>query len=89
MTDQCPCRFFVSGFEVGDDNSCEKIEVKKKPDAPIVKRDEPAKPPKAAETKPEPSGQILCDMGGCRPVKKGCKLIPAVSGTGPAREQCS
>ena len=87
--DKCSKVVCKAGFEVGDDNSCEKIEVKKKPDAPIVKRDEPAKPPKAAETKPEPSGQILCDMGGCRPVKKGCKLIPAVSGTGPAREQCS
>ena len=127
-----------AGFEVGDDNTCEKIEVKKpetpmakqddkqKPaaddkkgnlskealyarcnaqlgaivngsaslmqqqaagsaleacvanggraSAPATKRDEPAQAPKAAETKSAPSGQIFCDGGGCRPLKKGCRV---------------
>ncbi len=38
-------------YEVGDDNACEKIEVKKKPAAPVEKRDEQAKP-KSTESKP-------------------------------------
>jgi len=40
-----------AGFEVGGDNTCEKIEVKKKPDAPIAKRDESA--PKQSPEKPD------------------------------------
>ncbi len=64
-----------AGFEVGDDNNCEKIEVKKPatPTTPTTKRDESAKP-KAAEAKPETGGQIICGTGGCRPVKKGCRI---------------
>ena len=121
-----------AGFEVGDNNACEKIEVKK-PAAPVAKRDEPAKPadskpnqsastpssskqpcsmaaqgqfgvanasnpcpthdsskpPKAAEAKSAaPSGLILCNSLGCRPISKGCRLIPAVSGSSAAREEC-
>lgn len=80
--DKCSRIVCKAGFEVGDDNTCQKIEVKK-PAPPVVKRDEPAaKPeakPKAADS--APSGQILCNMGGCRPVKKGCR-IEMQTGTG-------
>ena len=34
-----------AGYEVGDDNTCEKVEVKKKPVPPVAKRDEPAGKP--------------------------------------------
>ena len=61
------------GFEVGDSNACEKIEVKK-PTPPAAGRDESAKPPKAAQAKSEATGQIMCDAGGCRPVRKGCRI---------------
>lgn len=70
-----------AGYSVGDDNTCEKIEVKK----PTAKRDglnrersERAKT-EVVPTKPQASGQMICGSGGCRPVAKGCRLggIPA------------
>jgi hypothetical protein len=66
-----------TGYEVGNDNSCEKIEIKK----PTAKRDEPSKRERlerakteAAPAKPQTSGQIFCNGQGCRPVQKGCRL---------------
>ena len=64
------------GYEVGDDNTCEKIEVKK----PSAKRDDPKRERpdrakvEASEAKPQASGQIVCSQQGCRPVAKGCRL---------------
>lgn len=64
-----------TGYEVGDDNECEKIETRK----PAARR-EPTKPqrtasePAAAAKPAAPSGQILCNNQGCRPVSKGCGI---------------
>ena len=69
--DKCTRITCRAGYEVGDDNTCEKIEVKK-PAPPVAKQDESTKPAKAAETKP--TGQIICDSGGCRPLRKGCRI---------------
>jgi hypothetical protein len=75
------------GYEVGDDNTCEKIEVKK----PTAKREEPKaqrnKPDRAkaeaAPAKPQASGQMVCSQQGCRPVAKGCRLAsPRYAGGG-------
>lgn len=41
--DRCTKITCRAGYEVGDDNTCEKIEVKKKPE-PVAKRDDAAKP---------------------------------------------
>jgi hypothetical protein len=85
--DRCTKITCRAGYEVGDDNTCEKVEVKK----PTAKRDEPkarvgaperAKA-EAAPSKPQASGQIFCDGQGCRPVPKGCSLNPGGSGPGP------
>jgi hypothetical protein len=62
---------------VNDNNECEK-----KREKPAAKREEsPAKPeqrkPRNAEaqpSEPQASGQIICGSGGCRPVRKGCRL---------------
>jgi hypothetical protein len=66
------------GYEVGDDNTCEKIEVKKptaKRDAPKENRDSPERAKvEASPSKPQASGQIVCSAAGCRPVQKGCHL---------------
>lgn len=43
--DRCTKITCRAGYEVGDDNTCEKIEVKKKPAPPVAKRDEPATKP--------------------------------------------
>jgi hypothetical protein len=65
-----------AGFEVGDDNTCERIEVKK----PAAKREEPKSKRDwseraKAEASPQSSGgQILCDSAGCRPARKGCRV---------------
>jgi uncharacterized caspase-like protein len=66
-----------AGYEVGDDNTCEKIEVKK----PTANRTEPKREKldrakvEAAPAKPQASGQLLCGRSGCRPVAKGCRLV--------------
>ena len=71
-----------AGFEVGDDNTCEKIEVRK-PAPPAAKRETPSAP-KTAETAPA-TGQFVCNQLGCRPVKKGCHVRTATHG-GTARQ---
>jgi uncharacterized caspase-like protein len=72
-----------AGFVVGDDNTCEKIEVKK----PTVKRDEPKRErperakTEAAPAKPQASGQLLCNQQGCRAARSGCRIV---TGSGPS-----
>jgi uncharacterized caspase-like protein len=76
--DRCSKITCRTGYEVGDDNTCEKIEVKK----PTAKRDEPkarvGAPERAkveaAPSKPQTSGQIVCGQQGCRSIAKGCRL---------------
>jgi hypothetical protein len=92
--DRCTKITCRAGYEVGDDNTCEKIEVKK----PTAKREEPKpareRPPRtttdAAPSKPQASGQILCTQQGCRPIRKGCRLEQAkagmVSNNGPGAQ---
>jgi uncharacterized caspase-like protein len=76
--DRCVKIACRSGYELNDDATCEKIEVKK----PTAKREE-SKPRReqserakteAAPAKPQASGQIICTQQGCRPVGKGCRL---------------
>lgn len=69
-----------AGYEVGDDNTCEKIEVKK----PVAKRQQPLigdqkkrAMTQTPATKPQSTGQIACDSQGCRPVPKGCRIESA------------
>jgi uncharacterized caspase-like protein len=77
--DRCSKITCRAGYEVGDDSTCEKIEVKK----PTAKREEPRREPAdrakmdAAPTKPQASGQVWCSRGGCRPVKPGCRIVQA------------
>ena len=84
--DRCTRITCRAGYEVGDDNTCEKIEVKK----PTARRDE-QKPRReqvdrakadATPAKPQASGQILCSQGGCRPVKSGCRIERKLPGYG-------
>ena len=79
-----------AGYEVGDDNECEKIEAKK----PAAKREQPApaKPERTASdaAKPAaPSGQFVCGHGGCRPVAKGCRVGRNPNGYGGNIEVCN
>jgi uncharacterized caspase-like protein len=79
-----------AGYQVGDDNSCEKIESDKKP---VAKREAPAAQPKqqaAPSQAPAPNrqalsggGQIFCNQAGCQQVRKGCYV--AGGGRGPMK----
>jgi hypothetical protein len=77
--DRCTKITCRAGYQVGDDNTCEKVEVKKKP---LAKREEPkaerGKPERAkvepAPARPQASGQIYCTASGCKPVEKGCRI---------------
>jgi hypothetical protein len=76
--DRCVKITCRSGDELNGDGTCEKIEVKK----PTAKREEPKPKREPSErakadgvpSKPQASGQVVCNQGGCRPVKPGCRL---------------
>jgi uncharacterized caspase-like protein len=82
--DRCVKITCRAGYQLNDDGTCERTEAKKQ----SVKRDD-QKPkheqaertkPEAAPAKPQASGQIFCNMQGCRPLGKGCHLEPSVKG---------
>jgi len=76
--DRCTKITCQAGYDIGEDNTCEKIEAKK----PTAKRAEPKAKRESSERtkvdaappKPQASGQIICNTQGCRPVQKGCHL---------------
>jgi uncharacterized caspase-like protein len=84
------------GYQVGDDNSCEKIEGRK----PVARREAPAEQPRqqVSPSQAPPSGrqaqttgQIFCNQSGCQPVHKGCFLTGGGRGQhggGAQREIC-
>jgi len=80
--DRCTKITCRAGYEVGDDNTCEKIEVKR----PTAKREEPKRErserakSETAPARPQASGQIICDTRGCRPVGRGCRIEPGRPG---------
>ena len=82
--DQCAKITCRAGYRVGDDNECEKIQEKK----PVAaredsrRRDTDRRATESAPSKPEASGQIVCNSAGCRPVQKGCRIV---SGATPGR----
>jgi uncharacterized caspase-like protein len=75
-----------AGFEVGDDNTCERIEprrrsIQREP-RPAGKSQRTAAERVTAVPRPQSSGQIICLAGGCRPVRSGCRLeIQGYSGS--------
>jgi hypothetical protein len=76
--DRCTKITCRAGYEVGDDNNCEKIEVKRptaKRDGPKRERQERAKTEVTPSNSQASSGQVICGQGGCRPVQKGCRLV--------------
>jgi uncharacterized caspase-like protein len=86
-----------AGYQIGDDNSCEKIESSKRP---VAKRAAPADQPRqqASPSQAPPSGrqaqttgQIFCNQAGCQPIHRGCFLTGAGRGQhggGAQREVC-
>ena len=65
-----------AGYRVNDDNECEKV-LEKKPVATregSKQRDEQRKQVESTPSKPQTSGQMICNQAGCRPVRSGCRL---------------
>lgn len=69
-----------AGFEVGDNNTCERIRPKREA-KPRREKAAPAADAAPARAAAAPSGQIFCNRDGCRPVSKGCKIIRSPTGT--------
>jgi uncharacterized caspase-like protein len=77
--DRCSRIVCAEGSFLNDDNECEKRRAK----TPTAKRNDGDRPdrairerprPEAGTARPQASGQIVCDRGGCRPVDRGCHL---------------
>jgi uncharacterized caspase-like protein len=74
--DRCSKIVCADGSVLNDDNECERQRTKK----PVARRDEdrPAvrdRPrPEAGTARPQPSGQVVCNSIGCRPVERGCHI---------------
>lgn len=68
-----------TGYRLNDDGACEKTEARK----PAAKRDQADRAKlDAAPAKPQASGQVVCNMQGCRPIAKGCRIVSRASPTG-------
>jgi uncharacterized caspase-like protein len=77
--DRCSKIVCADGSVLNDNNECEKRRAK----TPIASRDTNDRPDRAPRQQPRPeagaarsqaSGQIVCDVGGCLPVARGCHL---------------
>jgi hypothetical protein len=86
--DRCSRIACAEGSALNDDNECEKVRAR----TPAVRRnaeDRPARvirerpAPEARVVRPQASGQMVCDNGGCRQVDRGCRPGP----TGPDGNQ--
>ena len=67
----------AAGSFLNDDNECEKRRAR----TPSARRERDERPARVVRERPQgeasagkPSGQMVCDRGGCRPVSRGCHL---------------
>ncbi|WP_246583313.1 caspase family protein [Bradyrhizobium iriomotense] len=75
--DQCAKITCRAGYQVSEDNECEKIPERKPSPAARSeprKRDQDRRDAESAAPKSQASGQMVCGGAGCRPVAKGCRL---------------
>jgi uncharacterized caspase-like protein len=78
--DRCVKITCAAGSFLNDDNECEKRRSREPPSARRDRdRDERPAPvvrerPRGEASAAKPSGQMVCDRGGCRPVARGCHL---------------
>jgi hypothetical protein len=76
--DRCVKISCAAGSFLNEDGECEKRKVRESPSA---RRDRDERPARVVRERPQgeanaakPSGQMVCDRGGCRPISKGCHL---------------
>jgi uncharacterized caspase-like protein len=76
--EQCSKITCASGSVLNDNNECEKRRGREPPSAKRERDERPARVvrerPPAQASAGRPSGQMVCDRGGCRPVARGCHL---------------
>jgi uncharacterized caspase-like protein len=77
--DRCSKIVCAEGSFLNDDNECEKRRArtptaKREPDDRSNRAARGRPRPEASTARPQASGQIVCDRGGCRPVDRGCHL---------------
>lgn len=75
--DRCTRIACRAGYAINDDNECEKVQLKKPTasrEKPKPERDRERKQVEAAPAKPQASGQMVCTLQGCRPVRAGCRV---------------
>jgi len=86
--DRCSRIVCAEGSILNDDNECQKRRAKtptaRRDTSERAARDRPR--PEAAPARPQASGQIVCDQGGCRPVERGCHLEFRTTAQGGPRE---
>jgi hypothetical protein len=89
--DRCAKITCRAGYEVGDENTCEKIEAKKpSTERRDRKREQTERAKIEAAPKQQASGQTLCNSQGCRQVRAGCKVTYInTGGVDIAREVCN
>jgi hypothetical protein len=89
--ERCSKIVCADGSFLNDDNECER----RRPKTPAARRDDSNRSeraarerprPEAAPARPQASGQIVCDQGGCRPVERGCHLEYRTTAQGGPRE---
>jgi hypothetical protein len=80
--ERCVAIVCKAGTVLNDDNECEKKSPKREREAKKPKPDRSRHADDGeASAKPQASGQMVCGQGGCRPVRKGCRLERSVGGT--------
>jgi hypothetical protein len=77
--DRCSRIVCAEGSFLNDDNECEKRRGKtptasRAPDARTDRSYRERPRPEVSAAKPQATGQIVCDSGGCRPVRRGCRI---------------
>jgi hypothetical protein len=80
--DACVKIVCTRGSVLNDDNECEKKRGRNEAKRNVPRRErvdaEDLDRPRAQARAPravQPSGQIVCDAAGCRPVRPGCRLV--------------
>jgi hypothetical protein len=76
--DRCVKITCAAGSFLNDDSECEKRKAREPPSARRDRDERPApvvrERPRGEASAGRPSGQVVCDRGGCRPVARGCHL---------------
>lgn len=82
--DRCVKIVCRAGTFLNDDNECEKKRGKTQATRSLPRRDRQVQQEREEFDRPrvqaripraQPSGQIVCDSAGCRPVRSGCRLV--------------